>query len=70
LEEVEALTLCLWGEHDQFSPAADGLRLAEAVQMGSYVEIANCGHFPTLEYPDQATEAIALWLEDIEDVEA
>jgi pimeloyl-ACP methyl ester carboxylesterase len=69
LEEVEALTLCLWGEHDKFSPAADGLRLAEAVQMGSYVEIANCGHFPTLEYPDEATEAIALWLEDIEDVE-
>lgn len=70
LEAVEALTLCLWGEHDKFSPAADGLRLAEAVQMGSYVEIANCGHFPTLEYPDEATEAIALWLEDIDDVEA
>jgi pimeloyl-ACP methyl ester carboxylesterase len=69
LENVEALTLCLWGEHDKFSPASDGLRLAEAVQMGSYVEIENCGHFPTLEYPDEATEAIALWLEDIEDVE-
>jgi pimeloyl-ACP methyl ester carboxylesterase len=69
LEHVEALTLCLWGERDKFSPASDGLRLAEAVQMGSYVEIANCGHFPTLEYPDEATEAIALWLEDIEDVE-
>lgn len=69
LEDVEALTLCLWGEHDKFSPAADGLRLAEAVQMGSYVEIADCGHFPTLEYPDEATEAIALWLEDIDDVE-
>jgi pimeloyl-ACP methyl ester carboxylesterase len=70
LEDVEALTLCLWGEHDRFSPAADGLRLAEAVQMGSYIEIPNCGHFPTLEYPDEATDAIALWLEDIDDVEA
>jgi pimeloyl-ACP methyl ester carboxylesterase len=70
LEDVEALTLCLWGEHDKFSPAADGLRLAEAVQLGSYVELPECGHFPTLEYPDDATEAIALWLEDIEDVEA
>ncbi len=69
LEDVEALTLCLWGALDRFSPAADGLRLAEAVQMGSYVEISECGHFPTLEYPDEATEAIALWLEDIEDVE-
>ena len=70
LEDVECLTLCLWGEHDKFSPAADGQRLAEAVQMGSYVELPNCGHFPTLEYPDEATEAIALWLEDIDDVEA
>ena len=70
LEDVECLTLCLWGEHDTFSPAADGQRLAEAVQMGSYVELPDCGHFPTLEYPDEATEAIALWLEDIDDVEA
>ncbi len=69
LEEVEALTLCLWGKHDKFSPAADGLRMAEAVQNGSYVELPDCGHFPTLEYPDEATEAIALWLEDIDDVE-
>jgi pimeloyl-ACP methyl ester carboxylesterase len=67
--EIDCLTLCLWGEHDQFSPAADGQRLAEAVQMGSYVELPECGHFPTLEYPQEATEAITLWLEDIDDVE-
>jgi pimeloyl-ACP methyl ester carboxylesterase len=70
LEDLECLTLCLWGAHDAFSPAADGQRLAEAVQMGSYVELPDCGHFPTLEYPDESTEAIALWLEDIDDVEA
>lgn len=70
LKEIEALTLCLWGEHDKFSPAADGLRIAEAVQNGSYVELPHCGHFPTLECPDAATQAIALWLEDIDDVEA
>jgi pimeloyl-ACP methyl ester carboxylesterase len=57
-------TLCLWGVHDKFSPAADGARLAEAVQDGSYVELPDCGHFPTLEYPDEATDAIATWLED------
>jgi pimeloyl-ACP methyl ester carboxylesterase len=68
LDEVECPTLCLWGEHDQFSPAADGLRIAEAVQYGSYVELPDCGHFPTLERPDEATEAIAMWLDDIDDV--
>jgi pimeloyl-ACP methyl ester carboxylesterase len=70
LEEIECLTLCLWGEHDQFSPASDGQRIAEAVQMGSYVELADCGHFPTLEYPDEATAAISFWLDDIDDVES
>lgn len=69
LEDVDALTLCLWGVHDKFAPAADGLRLAEGVQMGSYVELPDCGHFPTLEYPDEATAAIVAWLEDVEDVE-
>jgi pimeloyl-ACP methyl ester carboxylesterase len=68
LEEIECPTLCLWGEHDKFSPGADGLRIAEAVQYGSYVELPDCGHFPTLEYPDEATEAIAMWLDDIDDV--
>lgn len=68
LDEIECPTLCLWGKHDQFSPAADGLRIAEAVQYGSYVELADCGHFPTLEYPDVATEAIAMWMDDIDDV--
>jgi pimeloyl-ACP methyl ester carboxylesterase len=57
-------TLCLWGEHDKFSPSADGARLAEAVQDGGYVELPDCGHFPTLEYPDESTEAISTWLED------
>jgi pimeloyl-ACP methyl ester carboxylesterase len=65
LEEVQCPTLCLWGEHDQFSPAADGLRLAEAVMEGSYVELPDCGHFPTLEYPDLATDAILNWLEEL-----
>jgi pimeloyl-ACP methyl ester carboxylesterase len=56
LGEIECPTLCLWGEHDQFSPAKDGLRIAEAVQYGSYVELPDCGHFPTLEYPEEATQ--------------
>jgi pimeloyl-ACP methyl ester carboxylesterase len=70
LTKVEALTLCLWGEHDKFCPGDDGLRMAEAVDIGSFIEFPNCGHFPTLEYPDEANEAIKMWLEDIDDVEA
>ncbi len=64
-EEVMTIscpTMCLWGVHDQFSPAADGLRLAQAVQQGTLVALPDCGHFPTLEYPEKSTAAIEKWL--------
>lgn len=62
--EITCPALMLWGAHDQFSPAADGLRLSSAVANGRFVEIAECGHFPTLEYPQESAAAIAHWLAD------
>jgi len=62
--EISCPALFLWGAQDKFSPAADGARLAEMVQDGSYVELPSCGHFPTLEYPEKANAAIMAWLED------
>lgn len=62
--EISCPSLFLWGAHDQFSPAADGARMAEMVEDGSFVELPDCGHFPTLEYPEKATGAIVAWLED------
>jgi pimeloyl-ACP methyl ester carboxylesterase len=64
LPEIACPALMLWGQHDQFSPAADGLRVAAAVTRGRYVELAACGHFPTLEYPDETAAAIGHWLQD------
>lgn len=55
--------LCLWGVHDQFSPAADGRRIATAVPRGEYVELPECGHFPTLEYPEETAAALERWLQ-------
>jgi pimeloyl-ACP methyl ester carboxylesterase len=66
LEEIECPVLCLWGEDDQFSPAADGLRLAEAVVEGCFVALPECGHFPTMEYPEDTSRLINDWLEDYE----
>lgn len=62
--EIACPALMLWGREDQFSPAADGLRLAAAVARGRYVELAHCGHVPSLEYPDETAAAISHWLED------
>jgi pimeloyl-ACP methyl ester carboxylesterase len=66
LREIYCPVLCLWGVHDQFSPAADGRRVAAAVQQGEYVELPECGHFPTLEYPDKATEVLSQWLTSLD----
>lgn len=64
LEEIACPSLMLWGERDPFSPAADGLRMAGAIGQGRYVELAECGHFPTLEYPEESAAAIGHWLAD------
>lgn len=64
LGEITCPALMLWGVHDQFSPAADGLRLSSAVGQGRYVELQACGHFPTLEYPDESAAALLHWMED------
>lgn len=64
LAEVACPALMLWGVHDKFSPAADGLKMAAAMPNGRYVEIADCGHFPSLEYPEETAAAIDHWMED------
>lgn len=62
--EITCPALMLWGAHDQFSPASDGLRLSSAVANGRFVELAECGHLPTLEYPQESAAAITHWLAD------
>ena len=65
LSEVTCPALMLWGVHDRFSPAADGLRMAAAMPNGRYVELADCGHLPSLEYPEETASAIAHWMADV-----
>ena len=64
LSEIACPALMLWGVHDKFSPAVDGLQMSAAVQRGRYVELADCGHFPTLEYPDETASAVSHWMRD------
>lgn len=65
LGEITCPALMLWGVHDKFSAASEGLQMAAAIPNGRYVEIADCGHFPTLEYPDETAAAIDHWMEDV-----
>lgn len=63
--EIACPVLCLWGANDQLSAPADGRRLAESVKHGRYVELPACGHFPSLEYPDETTAALSGWIADV-----
>lgn len=64
LAEVQCPALMLWGVHDKYVSAAEGLKMSAAMPRGRYVELADCGHFPTLEYPDETAAALAHWMED------
>ena len=64
LDEITCPALMLWGREDQFSPAADGLKISTALLHGRYAEISECGHFPSLEAPEETGDILLHWLYD------
>jgi pimeloyl-ACP methyl ester carboxylesterase len=64
LGEIACPALMLWGREDQFSPAADGLKMSTALLHGRYAEISECGHFPSLEAAEETTDILLHWLYD------
>ena len=64
LGEILCPSLMLWGREDQFSPTAEGLKLSTALPRGRYAEISECGHFPSLEAPEETADILLHWLQD------
>jgi pimeloyl-ACP methyl ester carboxylesterase len=64
LGEITCPSLMLWGREDQFSAAADGLKQSIALPHGRYAEISECGHFPSLEAPEETADILLHWLYD------
>jgi len=62
LSEIACPALMLWGIEDQFVSGRDGLKMAAACPHARFVEIRDCGHFPTLEAPEETNDAIRHWL--------
>ncbi len=62
MKEIACPVLCLWGDHDQYSPHETAHKIAASVQHGQIVVVADCGHFPTLEYPAETAHAVAGFL--------
>jgi pimeloyl-ACP methyl ester carboxylesterase len=64
LGEIACPSLMLWGREDKFSPAEEGLKLSVALAHGRYVEISACGHFPSLEAPEETADILLHWMQD------
>jgi pimeloyl-ACP methyl ester carboxylesterase len=64
LGEIACPSLMLWGREDKFSAATDGLKMSTSLLHGRYVEISECGHFPSLEAPEETADIILHWLQD------
>ena len=64
LGEITCPALMLWGREDQFSAAAEGLKLSTALPHARYAEIPECGHFPSLEAPEETDDILLHWLHD------
>jgi pimeloyl-ACP methyl ester carboxylesterase len=62
LADIKCPALMLWGLNDQFVTWQDGLKLSTALPRARFVEIPDCGHFPTLEAPEETNDAIRHWL--------
>jgi pimeloyl-ACP methyl ester carboxylesterase len=62
MSEIKCPVLCLWGEHDQYAGPDVGRKIATSVQRGSFEQVKDCGHFPTLEYPAESAALVTAWL--------
>jgi pimeloyl-ACP methyl ester carboxylesterase len=63
LSDILCPALMLWGREDKFSPASDGLRMSTMMRNARYSEITGCGHFPTLEAPEETANILLHWLQ-------
>jgi pimeloyl-ACP methyl ester carboxylesterase len=62
MAHISCPVLCLWGAHDQFSAPDVGEKIAATVRNGKCIVLENCGHFPTLEYPEDSARIVAEFL--------
>ena len=55
-------TLVLVGEHDLATPPARAEALRDAIQGADLIVLPGAAHIPTVQVPDQVTQAMAMFL--------
>lgn len=59
---IQAPTLFITGADDAVGPPAMAEKLAAEFRNGRYEQLADCGHWPTLEQPERVTELLQKFL--------
>src|SRR5918912_3198281 len=62
---IRQTTLLVWGENDLEIPLRHGRHLQEAMPDARLVLFRHCGHLPQEEYPQEFTEVVTDFLEDL-----
>jgi len=64
LSRIRVPTLVLWGESDRIVTPAYGRAFAERIHGAEFRTIANSGHYPHLETPNESAAAVTRFLEN------
>jgi len=64
LKAYRGAVLLLWGQNDPLSPEAKTAELATEISGAETHRIANAGHFPTLDSPDEVASLMKEFLRD------
>ncbi len=60
---IKCPTLVLVGDEDQLTPMDRAVEMAEGIPRAHLEVIADCGHFSTMERPDEVTQCLLDWLD-------
>ena len=64
LGELTMPVLVLWGAEDALVPVEVGRKLADTLPHAHFHALAECGHLPTLEKPEEVAELVGAWLDE------
>jgi pimeloyl-ACP methyl ester carboxylesterase len=65
LHRIDIPALVLWGERDQIVAPAYGAHLVQKLPDARFVPVADAGHYPQIEQPEQVVAAIGNFVREI-----
>ena len=65
IEKIKTKTLLVWGEDDKITPPFVANQFYEKLENSELAWIANCGHAPMMEYPEDFSKSMIPFLDKV-----